>query len=384
MEAKRHCLAISFFVLCCLLLCDALQVRRCHRAFPPSQTVLRCIGRELTAIPPPDAEADGLDAYWKTKVNPDIAFVETGRFSVRPTLITFDASSLIAPSQSLGRSLREALNEACGWNVRLPRPKLFAISFKKALAEMIAAHPCYGVREGMKVEDWWKQVFERTYLETRDMTLDPEEIAEVLPAAFELLYGKLFGSAEGFDVKENVVYTLSKLRDWRDQGAGPRLGVLSHWDSRLVDLLRELDLLSFFDFVLTADEGLAKPERNIFDEALKRVQQPPEAAATSFHIGDSLEEDVFGAVDAGWHALHFKENFADDFPDWDEIETPEQAEEGAKKRAVHLNWGRRQISTGREWTALWGLDEALGLFGFPADPDKTFKTTVLRGILEDE
>lgn len=134
MEAKRHCLAISFFLLCCLLLCDALQVRRC-RAFPPL-TVLRCIGRDQTAIPPPDAEADGPDAYWKTKVNPDIAFVETGRFSVRPTLITFDASSLIGPTQSVGRSLREALNEACGWNVRLPRPKLFATSFKKALAEM--------------------------------------------------------------------------------------------------------------------------------------------------------------------------------------------------------------------------------------------------------
>lgn len=57
--------------------------------------------------------------------------------NVRPELITFDAyDTLIAPSQSIGRWYRAALNSACNMSIRLPRPELFQKSFHTVYGEM--------------------------------------------------------------------------------------------------------------------------------------------------------------------------------------------------------------------------------------------------------
>jgi hypothetical protein len=64
----------------------------------------------------------------------------------------------------------------------------------------------------MKSIDWWARVVEKTYLNTPLITLSPEEIHSVLPQSTEILYKEVFGTKEGWTVKENVEFTLSKLR----------------------------------------------------------------------------------------------------------------------------------------------------------------------------
>ena len=67
----------------------------------------------------------------------------------------------------------------------------------------------------------------------------------------------------------------------------------------------------YFSCVINAEEvGVKKPDPEIFDAALKRAKVRPEQALM---IGDDLEADVHGALNAGWSALHFNnENLESD------------------------------------------------------------------------
>lgn len=203
-----------------------------------------------------------------------------------------------------------------------------------------------------------------------------------MPALVDLIYETIFSTKYGWDVKEDVEYTLRKLIEWRDQGSGPKIGVISNSDSRLIDILKELDLEKYFDIILTShDCGFEKPEPQIFKLALERtnVKDPRNA----FHIGNSVESDINGAVAAGWNGLHYIENFDETFPDWSEIQSNENTDEGFKRAKDLMEWGRKNTLTNVTWTEIWGLDDILFLFGFPEDPNKKIATTLIRGFKEE-
>jgi len=80
-----------------------------------------------------------------------------------------------------------------------------------------------------------------------------------------------------------------------------RLVVVSNWDSSLPSLLERLGIRdSFDDVVVSAVVGVSKPDRGIFDEAIRRAAVAPAAA---LHVGDSLMDDYHGARAAGLRAL---------------------------------------------------------------------------------
>ena len=83
------------------------------------------------------------------------------------------------------------------------------------------------------------ELVRRTFKGTETLAncLDEKEIEKVLPYAFNFLYNKVFNTKEGWVAKEDSLYTLIKLREWRDQGAGPKIGVIANIDSRLHNIL---------------------------------------------------------------------------------------------------------------------------------------------------
>ena len=91
----------------------------------------------------------------------------------------------------------------------------------------------------MTSEQWWMEVVRRTYrgTETLSNCLDEKEIEKVLPVAFNTLYNKVFNTKEGWVLKEDALYTVVKLREWRDQGAGPKIGIISNYDVRMKNIL---------------------------------------------------------------------------------------------------------------------------------------------------
>ena len=93
-----------------------------------------------------------------------------------------------------------------------------------------------------------------------------------------------------------------------------RLGLLSNFDDGPTArrVLAEAGLEDRFEVVLvSADEGLRKPNRALFSRACERLGVP---ASRTLYIGDTWEEDVLGASGAGLGALWVRRRAADAEP----------------------------------------------------------------------
>lgn len=99
-----------------------------------------------------------------------------------------------------------------------------------------------------------------------------------------------------FNAFPDVPATLTRLR-----ARGLTLVVVSNWDVSLPAVLREVGLESMVDGVVTSAEvGHAKPAPEIFTTATALAGCVPERAV---HVGDSLDQDVQGALAAGIRAV---------------------------------------------------------------------------------
>ncbi len=95
----------------------------------------------------------------------------------------------------------------------------------------------------------------------------------------------------------DALQTLSTLR-----AAGRKLGLITNGSVRMQSAKLEcLALSPLFDTILISDaEGVAKPQREIFDRALQRLSVDPQHAV---FVGDHVEVDVAGARAAGLRAI---------------------------------------------------------------------------------
>jgi putative hydrolase of the HAD superfamily len=141
-----------------------------------------------------------------------------------------------------------------------------------------------GRQSGLTVErTFWKELVRRVFAAHGGL--------EDFDRYFDLIYD-VFRNKESWRVFEDV--TESRLLD-QLKANGVVLGVISNWDSRLPEILKNTGLASYFDFILTV-VGSAKPDAGIFREALKRAGVPPEQAC---HIGDEPATDIAGANNVG-------------------------------------------------------------------------------------
>lgn len=97
-------------------------------------------------------------------------------------------------------------------------------------------------------------------------------------------------------VPEGMADTLRTLRE-----AGYRLGVVSNADGRMRRVIQDGGLLDLLEFVVDSEEeGVEKPDPEIFLRACRRMGLPPEAC---LYVGDLYPVDVLGAQDAGLRAV---------------------------------------------------------------------------------
>jgi putative hydrolase of the HAD superfamily len=114
-------------------------------------------------------------------------------------------------------------------------------------------------------------------------------------ALFDELYG-LFNGPDIWRLYPEVIGVLKQLK-----ALGKKIGIISNWKPGLVELCDALGLSPYMDFILTSGEfGVAKPDPRIFHAALELARVQPKSA---IHIGDSLHDDVRGAVGAGLHSV---------------------------------------------------------------------------------
>jgi putative hydrolase of the HAD superfamily len=112
----------------------------------------------------------------------------------------------------------------------------------------------------------------------------------------DVALGALLGSIH-FEPFEDAAPALAQFR-----ALGLRVVVVSNWDCSLPEVLADAGLAPLVDaVVVSAVVGAAKPDRAIFDAALKEARCAPGQA---LHIGDSVVDDLMGAVAAGLRGMH--------------------------------------------------------------------------------
>jgi putative hydrolase of the HAD superfamily len=149
-------------------------------------------------------------------------------------------------------------------------------------------------------KDWWRNLVKEVFAGLGSFPRFDEFFNEIF---------ERFRSRELWRVYDDVEPALTELRR-----RGLKLGVISNFDSRLYDVLRACELDRFFDSVhVSTRVGAAKPDPAIFQAALNyHVVEAQQA----WHVGDSLREDVEGAMAIGVNAILLDRNsrFAENAP----------------------------------------------------------------------
>lgn len=106
----------------------------------------------------------------------------------------------------------------------------------------------------------------------------------------------VFSDMNSYKLYDDSLSTLIELQD-----RGYRLGLISNFEGWLEKLLIELEVGHLFDTtVISALEGLEKPDPAIYELALGRADVDPSAAA---HVGDSPANDADPAASVGMRAV---------------------------------------------------------------------------------
>jgi putative hydrolase of the HAD superfamily len=103
-------------------------------------------------------------------------------------------------------------------------------------------------------------------------------------------------------LSEDAIVTLKEMRD-----RARKIGLVSNTGrspgAALRQLMEELGIIEFFDATIFSDEaGYRKPDKRIFDRAARELGTEP---SNTIHIGDNPEADIWGAKQAGMHAVLF-------------------------------------------------------------------------------
>ena len=89
---------------------------------------------------------------------------------------------------------------------------------------------------------------------------------------------------------------------------GYKTGIIANQSAGTAERLESWGLLKYIDVVMaSAEEGVAKPDREIFLRALKRAECSPE---NSVMIGDRFDNDIVPAKEIGMKTIWVKQGMA--------------------------------------------------------------------------
>lgn len=137
---------------------------------------------------------------------------------------------------------------------------------------------------------WWQKVTYNTFHQDNEV----EEFTN-FNDFFKQLYD-YFKTSQPWFIYDDVIPSLNQ---WQKQGI--ELGIISNFDTRIYDVLDNLNLRQYFQTItISSLTGFAKPHQKIFETALIKHHCKPENA---WYMGDSIKEDYFGAKSSGMRSF---------------------------------------------------------------------------------
>lgn len=104
-----------------------------------------------------------------------------------------------------------------------------------------------------------------------------------------------------------------------------RLGIIANQSLGSKERLEKFGILEYIDVVVaSAEEGVAKPDKRIFEIALERAGCEPEEAAM---VGDRLDNDIVPANEIGMYTIWIKQGNWKDASPREELEQPDMTVE---------------------------------------------------------
>lgn len=143
---------------------------------------------------------------------------------------------------------------------------------------------------GWKV--WWKNVVSKCFTESYPGHLCDKDIDNFFNDLIQS-----YNDNTGWKLANGSIELLDMLKS-----RNITLGVISNFDARLHNLLKEMKLYDYFKFVITSYEsGLLKPDSKIFE--LAESLGSSGTSDIKIHIGDHFDLDYKAALDAGWNSI---------------------------------------------------------------------------------
>lgn len=200
--------------------------------------------------------------------------------------VLFDAvGTLVLPREAVGETYTRL---AAAHGARVPAARL-----EEAFARCRRAAPPVGYAPGLALDGaaaleraFWRRLVEDTF-----RAADGAALPRPFDAFFDALF-EHYGTAHAWQLAPDARGCLLALR-----ARGLATGVVSNFDQRLRAVLRGLGIHHLLDVVvLPAEAGAPKPDRAIFDAALKRLGLGGHQVA---FVGNDPDEDLAGARAAG-------------------------------------------------------------------------------------
>lgn len=104
-----------------------------------------------------------------------------------------------------------------------------------------------------------------------------------------------------------------------------KLGIIANQSLGSKERLEKYGILGYIDVVVaSAEEGVAKPDKRIFEIALERAKCKPEEAAM---VGDRLDNDIMPANAIGMYTIWIKQGNWKDACPREKLEQPDMTVE---------------------------------------------------------
>jgi putative hydrolase of the HAD superfamily len=162
----------------------------------------------------------------------------------------------------------------------------FFKEFKNRPAPVISGEVSSDERTAIE-KRWWYNVVKEVFAEVGMIPSFEDYFQEVYA---------IFKGSQGWELFPETIEVLTEIRK-----KGYQTGMITNFDTRVYEVNRALGIEHLIDsMTLSSEAGAPKPDPRIFKKALENHQIQPEEA---LHVGDSLSDDVRGALKAGLQAI---------------------------------------------------------------------------------